>query len=65
MHLDGSPELIASRLAARTAHFMPSRLMRSQFEALEPLEPDEPGAAVPLDGDPGRTVDRALAALPR
>ncbi len=64
VHLDGPPELIASRLAARTAHFMPSRLMCSQFEALEPLESDEPGAVVPLDGGPERIADRALALLP-
>jgi gluconokinase len=65
LHLDGTPELIAARLAARRDHFMPSGLLRSQFEALEPLAPDEAGAAVPLDGPPEEVVERAYAAVPR
>ncbi|BBA96445.1 putative gluconokinase [Actinacidiphila reveromycinica] len=63
-HLDGTPELIAARLAGRTHHFMPPALLASQFEALEPLEPDESGTAVPIDGDAEPTVERILAALP-
>lgn len=35
IYLDGSPELIAKRIAARSDHFMPVELLRSQFEALE------------------------------
>ncbi|MFI0901370.1 gluconokinase [Streptomyces sp. NPDC020983] len=65
LHLDGSPELIAARLAARTGHFMPAGLLGSQFGALEPLDADEPGAAVPLDGGPVEITERALAVLPR
>ncbi|MFI0941885.1 gluconokinase [Streptomyces sp. NPDC021020] len=65
LHLDGTPELIGSRLAARTEHFMPAGLLGSQFEALEPLDADEPGAAVPLDGGPREIAERALAVLPR
>lgn len=65
LHLDGSEELIASRLAARMQHFMPAGLLHSQFEALEPLGPDETGAVVVIDGGPQQITDRALAALPR
>ncbi len=37
--LEGSEVLIASRLAARKGHFMPSNLLKSQFEILEkPLD---------------------------
>ncbi len=36
VYLDGSPELIRKRLAARTGHFMNPALLGSQFEALEP-----------------------------
>ncbi|MEU8949130.1 gluconokinase [Streptomyces sp. NPDC048489] len=40
------------RVARRTGHFMPARLIDSQFETLEPLAEDEPGltvdAAAPL-----------------
>jgi len=64
LHLDGSPELISSRLAARMQHFMPSGLLASQFEALEPLEPDEAGAVIPITGGPQQITERALAALP-
>ncbi|MBD0738375.1 gluconokinase [Streptomyces sp. CBMA29] len=65
LHLDGPPELIASRLAARMQHFMPSELLRSQFATLEPLEPDEAGAVVTIEGGPQEIADRALAAVPR
>lgn len=65
LHLDGPPELIAARLAARMRHFMPPGLLSSQFEALEPLGPGEAGAVVTVDGGPRRIADRALAALPR
>jgi carbohydrate kinase (thermoresistant glucokinase family) len=34
-HLDGSFELIESRLAARKGHFMPPNLLASQFATLE------------------------------
>lgn len=65
VHLDGPPELIAARLQARMEHFMPPELLRSQFEALEPLDPQEAGAVIPIDGGPQEIADRALAALPR
>lgn len=52
VHLHGSEELIRRRMDGRN-HFMPVALLRSQFETLEPLEPDEPGmvvdAALPVD----------------
>ncbi|MGO8941381.1 MAG: gluconokinase [Mycobacterium sp.] len=51
LHLRGSPELIASRLAARSGHFMPAALLQSQFDALEPLGPDERGVVIDLDED--------------
>lgn len=63
VHLDGSEELIAQRVAERKGHFMPRSLLRSQFETLEPLEEDEPGAAVSVDGPPQEITERALAAL--
>lgn len=36
VYMQGSEELIAKRLAERDGHFMPSSLLRSQFDALEP-----------------------------
>lgn len=64
VHLDGTPEVIAGRLAARPGHFMPSALLRSQLDALEPLEPGEAGVVVGIDGDPRQVADRARDALP-
>jgi gluconokinase len=63
LHLDGSEELIARRLAERKGHFMPRSLLRSQFATLEPLEPDEQGAVVPVGGSARDVTERALAAL--
>jgi gluconokinase len=54
VHLSGSRELIASRMAARTGHYMPTSLLDSQFAALEPPGPDE---AITVD------IDRPLAAI--
>jgi gluconokinase len=39
--LTGSRDLIASRMAARKGHYMPTSLLESQFAALEPPGPDE------------------------
>ncbi|XRQ14701.1 gluconokinase, partial [Actinomadura welshii] len=43
LHLHGTEELLLERMRSRD-HFMPPTLLRSQFETLEPLEPDEHGA---------------------
>ncbi|MGP3984756.1 gluconokinase [Streptomyces sp. KR80] len=63
LHLTGSYELIEHRLARRTGHFMPTGLLHSQFADLEPLDADERGATVPVDGGPEEIVDRALARI--
>jgi gluconokinase len=47
--LQGSKELIASRLAARKDHFMPPSLLDSQFATLEPPGADEKPIAVSID----------------
>ncbi len=60
LHLDGSPELIGRRLAARSGHFMPAALLRSQFDALEPLGSDEHGVSVDVDQDVQIIVDTFL-----
>lgn len=53
LHLTGSPDLIGRRQAGRPGHFMPSSLVESQFETLQPLDPDEHGMAV----DVGQSVE--------
>lgn len=41
VHLAGSRDLIAGRMAQRTGHYMPLSLLDSQFAALEVPQPDE------------------------
>ncbi|MBO8193122.1 gluconokinase [Streptomyces oryzae] len=65
VHLDGSYELIAARLAGREGHFMPPSLLRSQFEVLEPLGPDERGVTVSVAGAPHETRAAVRSALVR
>src|SRR6516165_2303319 len=59
LYLKGSLELIGGRLAVRSGHFMPAVLLRSQFDALEPLDAAEAGATV----DAGRDVDAIIDAF--
>ncbi|ASW90375.1 gluconokinase [Mycobacterium marseillense] len=59
LHLSGSADLIADRMAARTDHFMPAALLRSQLDTLEALGPDEAGMTV----DAGRDVDAIVDAV--
>ena len=59
LYLSASPELIAGRLAARSGHFMPAALLRSQFDALEPFGADEAGVTV----DAGQGVDAIIDAF--
>jgi gluconokinase len=61
LYLRGSPETIGARLAARSDHFMPAALLRSQFDALEPLGADEPGVTVDIDQGVDAIVDTFLA----
>lgn len=49
VQLDGSPELLASRIGARVDHFMPASLLVSQLQSLEPLDADEDGMIVSID----------------
>jgi gluconokinase len=62
-HLAASEDLVADRVSRRTDHFMPPSLLRSQYETLEPLGPDEPGVVVSVDGTAAAVLTRALAAL--
>ena len=61
LHLAGSPALISGRLEARTGHFMPAALLRSQFDALEPLAADESGVTIDAGQDVGAIIDAFLS----
>ena len=60
VHLSGTKELIADRMAARDGHFMPLSLLESQFAALEPPA-GEPGA-ITVDISPDTDAVIAAAA---
>ncbi len=55
--LNGSEALIAERLEHREGHFMPPRLLDSQFATLETPTPDEGVLTIDIDQDPERQVD--------
>jgi gluconokinase len=65
VHLDGSYELIARRMAERPHHYMPVALLRSQFEALESPAPEEDPLVIPIEAPPGEIVERIVASLQR
>lgn len=61
--LEGSRALIAERLAARHGHFMPARLLDSQFEALEPPSRDERPITVGIEDGPEAIAATVAARL--
>ena len=56
-------QVIAARLAARSGHFFPEKLLGSQFAALEPPQPDERVLCVVPADDPAETVASIIAVL--
>jgi gluconokinase len=63
VYLKGGEGLIARRLAARQDHFMPTTLLRSQFEALDEPGPDEHPITVSVDAKPSEIASRIMAAM--
>ena len=63
IHLTGSRELIASRMAKRTGHFMPTSLLESQFETLEAPDRSENAITVDISPTTARIVDDISAKL--
>jgi gluconokinase len=65
IYLHGDMALIATRLAARSDHFMPRDLLASQFAALEEPGPDEHAIRVEIDQPVSETVAAIAAVLGR
>jgi gluconokinase len=63
LHLEGAPDLIAARQAARTDHFMPPSLMASQFATLELPTPEEHALTLSVADPPEAIVAKACLAL--
>ena len=65
VHLVADHSVLAERVEGRRGHYMPASLLDSQLQTLEPLAPDEPGAAVSTVASTARTVDKILRRLAR
>ncbi|MGW0160319.1 gluconokinase [Mycobacterium sp. NPDC003323] len=62
LHLSGTLDVIGARQASRPGHFMPASLLRSQFQTLEPLEPDELGLVIDVDRNIDSIIETYVAA---
>jgi gluconokinase len=60
LHLAGDPTVVTERVGRREHHYMPVSLVRSQYAALEPLEPDEFGVRLDFTLGPERIVEQFL-----
>jgi gluconokinase len=65
VYLKGEMPLIANRMARRQDHFMPTSLLKSQFDALEEPDHSEWPIVVPIDLSPRRVVEYILADMAR
>jgi gluconokinase len=63
VHLAGTEDVVARRVAGRPAHFMPATLVASQYATLEPLGDDENGLTLDLDQSIDAIVDAYLTAV--
>jgi gluconokinase len=59
--LRGPRSLIAERLSARRGHFMPPKLLESQFAALEEPSPDEHAWVCDIEDSPGQIIAALVA----
>jgi gluconokinase len=62
-HLAPSSAVLEARLDARPDHFMPTSLLESQLDALEPLEADEAGVTIETTGPVDELVSAIVARL--
>ncbi|MFC4223299.1 gluconokinase [Lysinibacter cavernae] len=60
---EGPIELIEERISKRQHEYMPPGLLRSQFETLQPLQPDERGIIVDIALPVEQIIDSIVAAL--
>lgn len=63
VHLHAPFEVLEARMQHRTKHFMPTTLLRSQFETLEPLGPDEEGTVVDVSPPEEEVLEEAVNAV--
>jgi gluconokinase len=63
VHLHAPYDVLEARMQHRTKHFMPTGLLRSQFDTLEELGDDEAGAVVDVSPPLDEVVEEAVNAV--
>ena len=63
VHIHGSAELLEARMRARANHYMPSSLLESQLQTLEPPRPDERAITLDAVTPPDQIATQAVAWL--
>lgn len=63
VHLHAPFEVLEQRMKLRTRHFMPTSMLRSQFDTLEDLGDDEEGEVVDVTPSVEEVVEEAVNAV--
>lgn len=63
VHLHGTYKVHLKRVQRREGHFMPTSLLDSQFDTLEPLADDEPSVLIDIDQPVEDIVEAAYQAV--
>ncbi|MDO7883266.1 gluconokinase [Salinibacterium soli] len=63
VYLHGSRELLVERMSAREGHFMPSTLLDSQLDTLEPPGADERSITVDVSATPRELAEQIAGTL--
>lgn len=63
VHLSGSFEVISGRLLKRKEHFMPPKLLQSQFDTLEPPSAPENFIQISVDKNLSEIIATIMKAL--
>ncbi|HIW91545.1 MAG TPA: gluconokinase [Candidatus Corynebacterium avicola] len=58
--LNAPEDVLATRMDARKGHYMPTSLLRSQLDTLEPLTDDENGVTLDATADPEDIIQQVL-----
>ena len=61
--LDGARKLISDRMKQRKGHFMPAKLMDSQFATLERPAPDEHAIILDISHKPAELVEQVVKSI--
>ena len=59
VHLHGSPEVLSQRMAVRKQHYMPTSLLQSQLDTLEPPGADEQAVTIDISLAPVQILVQA------